>query len=716
MAQSSIRAPGVDVRQVFEGRNPPTFTAPLQSCCVGVNYNIAVQLEVGVLTTLTTGGQVVLPIPTGDAQIVSQVIDEDTVEVFLVNDDGEKYKLTPSDYELALSPALNTITFVANPDLSRTVVSGIAERLSNIPAGTGSSIGQLTDEEAQFTAVGVQSGDILTLEDDPDSANATQFSLDDFGNSLQFRVIDIDSDTQFTCMRIDGSVTAGLGFVAAENDVSYTITRSATSGSGTILISYRARRLDGINTYYEFESVDQVIQAFGPPVPENPISLGCVLALTNTSTTVSAVKAGDDTLASHIQALEILENKEVYGIVPLTSNQTIHAAYVAHVDAMSAPERKKERVAFINRDMPAYVTRTNISGTNLDSPVYFSAEYSTGASPGTTRLTIPVTDDNSNNIDLTDTRVGDIVRVKVVSGGTGNDVKMTNGYLVDNDQVILQIVDKSVSPGGGGYVDVIGEIESVISSAGIETVWDVGSSFKAAISTRNFTSLQGAEYYGSIGESFDNRRIILTFPDLLSINITRQVTDDTDYSVTTQTNREDDVPGYFMGASISGQVSQIGASQPHTNLPILGLVGVTGSNDALSETALDTMATGGVWIAIQEKPGSNVITRHQLTTAAGDIKTREFSIVKAVDFSAKIFRAYLKDLIGSNNITKRFLRNVVQPTAQAALALLVDGDVIATDSQILGIQQSETEPDTVLIDVDIVNLFPANRIRVTLFV
>lgn len=713
MARETIRRPAVEVRQVFEGRTPPALTPVLQAALVGINRNIVVQLEVGRLTAAATvtGKSLTLPIPTGDAQITAQTIDSDSVEVYLLLSNGDKYLLDASDYTLSLSSTVNTITFPATPTVSRIIASGIAEQLSNVTGSSGTEIGILTDEEAQFTASKVAPGDILTFEDNPDDSNSTQFNLDGSGNSLEFRVLEVSSDSQLKVVRND-TVTPpdSNGFVSAETDVSYSINRTVADATGTILISYKSIRLDNVYTFYEFESVDEVISALGSPVPENPLAFACVLALTNTVSTIAAVKVAADGVVEHQRALELLENREVYGLVPLTFNSTIQDAYIGHVDAMSAPQRKKERVTFICRDMPAFVTRTNVSGTQLDSPVYFDAAYSAGSPSGMTRITIPATDDDAGAIDLTDTQVGDIVRVKRLSGGTGKDVTLTSGYTVDNDDVILQIANK-----GADYVDVIGEIDFVTDDGGV-TDWTIGTTFKAALTTRNFTSLQGAEYYGDIGESILNRRVFLTYPDTLSVNVTRKTTDSGDFSVSTVTLREDDVPGYFLGASLAGQTSELLPSQPRTNLPILGFVGLTGSNDALSETALDTMATGGVWIAIQESAGSNVTTRHQLSTDATSIEKREASITFAADFTAKVFRAYLKGLVGSNNITKRFIRNVVQPTAASALRLVTEGGVIGNESRILNIQQSDTSPDTILIDVDMVPLYPVNNITVTLFI
>ena len=74
-----------------------------------------------------------------------------------------------------------------------------------------------------------------------------------------------------------------------------------------------------------------------------------------------------------------------------------------------------------------------------------------------------------------------------------------------------------------------------------------------------------------------------------------------------------------------------------------------GSNDSYTNRQLNVMAAGGVYILVQDAQGGPVVCRHQLSTDTSTIETRELSITKVVDFTAKFMRAGLRNFIGRSN-------------------------------------------------------------------
>ena len=106
-------------------------------------------------------------------------------------------------------------------------------------------------------------------------------------------------------------------------------------------------------------------------------------------------------------------------------------------------------------------------------------------------------------------------------------------------------------------------------------------------------------------------------------------------------------------------------------------------------------------------------SRHQLTTDVSSLKSRELSILKAVDFVAKLIRAQLRRYIGRNNITQQLLETV-SLTAQAALAS-VAGSVVAR-ATLDSLEQSANSPDEILATISITPFYPANRIKITIVV
>ena len=162
--------------------------------------------------------------------------------------------------------------------------------------------------------------------------------------------------------------------------------------------------------------------------------------------------------------------------------------------------------------------------------------------------------------------------------------------------------------------------------------------------------------------------------------------------------------------------SALKPTQPQTNLAVPGISEVIGSNEILTGDNLDVVSGGGNWVLLNTRGGGIVTTRHQLTTAVSDVNTREFSVVKAVDYASKVFRSYLNPLVGKSIITDSFINKVVYPTAHAALFALTDGGSLSARSAVLNIYQNEADPTRINIEVDIVPLYPANYFTVKLFI
>ena len=121
-----------------------------------------------------------------------------------------------------------------------------------------------------------------------------------------------------------------------------------------------------------------------------------------------------------------------------------------------------------------------------------------------------------------------------------------------------------------------------------------------------------------------------------------------------------------------------------------------------------------VYILIQDAQGAPVICRHQLSTDTTSIETRELSITKVVDFTAKFMRAGLRNFIGRSNITQGFLDNL-STVVQGQLNFLIEGGVLI-GADVNNLIQDADAPDTVLIDVTLDVPFPANYIRLTLII
>ena len=161
-------------------------------------------------------------------------------------------------------------------------------------------------------------------------------------------------------------------------------------------------------------------------------------------------------------------------------------------------------------------------------------------------------------------------------------------------------------------------------------------------------------------------------------------------------------------------VGQLPPQQGFTNYPITGLTKVVGSNDQYTERQLNVMAAGGTYILVQDTEGAPVVCRHQLSTDTTSIETRELSITKVVDYTAKFLRTGVKNFIGRSNITQPFLDNL-STVVQGLLYFLEENGVIIGGS-INNLVQDANQPDTVLVDVTLDVPYPCNYIRITLVI
>jgi hypothetical protein len=208
-----------------------------------------------------------------------------------------------------------------------------------------------------------------------------------------------------------------------------------------------------------------------------------------------------------------------------------------------------------------------------------------------------------------------------------------------------------------------------------------------------------AQTLQDMGATYLERRFWMTFPDQCGASID---------------GLEQLIDGFYMNAAIVGMIAQQPPQQSFTNFPMTGFTQVVGSQDTYSESQLNTMAAGGVYIIVQDSQGAPLIARMALTTDMTSIETRTDSITKVVDFTAKFMRKGLKNFIGRFNITQSFLDSLGS-VIQGLIGFLVESGVLIGGT-LNNLIQDEDAPDTVLIDVTLDVPFPCNYIRLTLVV
>lgn len=474
-------------------------------------------------------------------------------------------------------------------------------------------------------------------------------------------------------------------------------------GFAPILITYKGLRLDSSPEANEpalltINDISTLEAAADPISTDNPGALMTFLSLLNAPTvTVAAIgvpevsaDAPDGTPLGYAKCAEFLENEEVYAIATASHLSTVHQTFLTHVNVMSEPEQKGERIYFFNPPIPDRALPDILgSGTDLN----------------TTATTNEVTVEINLAPALIAAGIDPNLDINPTSGPIENEVYLDVGsdakqYLVQKVTSGTTVTLRTSFASGDGNDDAFYTSDN-FPSVVVSDDWSVAIRGSQLLipGTTNPDRNRIAETIQSSASAYGFRRGFYVHPDQCAINIT---------------GLEQLVEGYYATSCIVGMVGQQPPQQGFTNFPITGLTRVVGSNDQYTNRQLNVMAAGGVYILIQDAQGAPVICRHQLSTDNTSIETRELSITKVVDYTAKFMRAGLRSFIGRSNITQGFLDNL-STIVQGQLNFLVEGGVLI-GADINNLVQDADAPDTVLIDITLDVPFPCNYLRLTLII
>lgn len=462
-----------------------------------------------------------------------------------------------------------------------------------------------------------------------------------------------------------------------------------------LYVAYSAVRLDVTALAAQpgllrFSDTLSLSTQLAPITVDNPLALGLYFALLNapgievTGLGVDATSADAPygTVEAFTRAFEYLESFEVYAIAPLTHDPAVAQVANTHVNFMSSPTQKGERIALWNPSMPVRQVDTLVaSGTDGDalSPVTFDTKTAALAAL-------------LNNAGVTP--VGIIPANAGVFLDLAGDNKQYSIESISGSTVTIRTTFDAGTNEDGFYSTTPLTLP-IISTAfavrvrGAELITPVGTRDKAAT----------ASAVASTGQGFGSRRLWMTFPDACGASLG---------------GLEQRIEGFYMNAAVAGMIGQQPPQQSFTNYPMAGFTKVFGSNDTFSESQLNQMAAGGAYIIVQDAPGAPLTSRMALTTDMTSVETRTDSITKVVDFTAKFMRRGLRNFIGRFNITQGFL-DTLGSVIQGLGGFLVETGVLI-GMTLNNIVQDENARDTVLVDVTLDPPYPCNYIRLTLVV
>ena len=460
----------------------------------------------------------------------------------------------------------------------------------------------------------------------------------------------------------------------------YDVLQRMDSGyTANVLVSYEANRTDlplnGLMTLYDERSV---INTLGMVHPDNPLALMADMVvrsgLTSSNNTFYALATNDNTIESYQTALTYLSMADVYFVVPATQDLATLEIFNTHVQAQSLPKAKHERVCLgstaltsIEPLIPLLPTTALVTGVvNALTPTVFTC----------------------GSVDWGTVSAGDLLSL-----------------MSSSDQATaVTLAQYRISSVGSTSCTLLTPIASEY----------FGNPQYFEVTSYPLTNAEQAQEWCNEalgmapGDPTQPGRMMLIRPDSVEITYT---------DMTGPTNQQLDVivPTYYAAAVFAGMASYLPPQQPMTNIPIPGLGTLLHSNNYFIDDDLNTIASGGNNVLVQATPLSAPYSRHQLMCNMASLTTREFSIVKLVDFSAKYLRNSLRPYIGNHNITKEFLTQLTG-IAEAVLMGLISSLVLMPGTSVTACYQDPDNLDSVIMNISCVVPYPCNRINITLYI
>lgn len=459
-----------------------------------------------------------------------------------------------------------------------------------------------------------------------------------------------------------------------------------------LYIQYRALLTTATTDIQTIASHTLVENALGTIHPDNPLAFGVYMAALNSGDRlVYYCGVATDDLSGYNTVLDKASlSDEVYMIVPLTQSETVIDSVKAHVEEMSTAENKLWRIGFVCQAAPT-TDMIYDATSNVDKEPFYAKFLDSKRHPGVYDLMEFMWDDNEED-DRANTVVkclsqvepGDVVKVYTENtADTWDDTPKYTEYQVRKvvSNTVLQLTT-------GVDIDPLDDHADGYESNASGLCCGPDHHYKVEV-YRKLSHARQAKYIADLSSSLATRRMYNVFPTVAS-------TDGVAFG------------GEFLAAAAAGLVSSVLPQQPVTNVELNGIGDVPLVYQTFSRAELNTIAAGGTFIIMQDRPGSQVYVRHQISTAysEGNLLKAELSITKNLDSISYYFAELFAPLIGKYNITPELL-DVIRSRLNGGLAALESEtaaglygpQVLADGTEILELRQSEVNRDHVYAKV-----------------
>ena len=397
-----------------------------------------------------------------------------------------------------------------------------------------------------------------------------------------------------------------------------------------LYVEYRALLLGAADAIHSIERSSSVSSMLGDIVPDNPLAFAVSKCAQNSADRVVYYMATMGTSTEDYERVLEAASKtdDVYFLVPLSQDDDVIDAVVAHVKEMSGKENKRWRVAFVCADVPETKTLYTKAETS-DGKGFFAVFEPPQSLPQDGNVIMRFLESEDSDSPSTVTRCVSQLRA-------GDEVRVYGDIEVDawGDPVYTRcVVDKVLS-------------NTVVR---LRNGPELGAVYRVE-AVHRYTNAEMTTAVASTSRALMTRRAYNVFPTFA------QESDGTTYS------------GVHLAAASAGLASSVLPQQPITNVELTGIDDVPACYNTYTRTQLNEIAAGGTFIVMQDLPGDRVYIRHQISTeySGNNLLKSELSITKNLDSISYYFAEAYRPYIGRYNITPALIE-VLRSVAENAL-------------------------------------------------
>lgn len=202
-----------------------------------------------------------------------------------------------------------------------------------------------------------------------------------------------------------------------------------------------------------------------------------------------------------------------------------------------------------------------------------------------------------------------------------------------------------------------------------------------------YTPYEEATNYKAYAQAYANRAFRLVWPQSL-----RAIFKGTEYLV----------PSYMWQTYWTAMLAASDSiSLPHTNVKVnfFFTESVLPSAEFKDETILDTIASGGIEIVMQDTPTSPLYSRHQLTTDMTSVNTREQSVVHQFDYAGMVLLMNFESLVGTIELDEKGLA-LLKTIFTACQRHVVDERQALRELNLIYLEVDPDSSDLILMEVE----------------